>query len=78
MAAFDTETRQISREWLTTSLYDTGFLTAGEVVGIVSKIGRFGTTVTSEFLELELQYSSDMAGNPPSSCLAKIALPVLF
>lgn len=75
---FDFANKQVSSEWLTQSLIDTGFLRSGEVIDVSQKPSRIGKTITSEFFDLDIKYSPGTQGELPAHCLAKVSFPHLF
>lgn len=78
MIAFDHVGKKASAEWLTSVLTANGFLQSGEVVEVNQRPSRIGTTLTAEFILLQMRYSPDHTGNPPADCLMKVGKPELF
>ena len=78
MIDFDHKNHVVSKEWLTRTLIQNGFLTSGEVIGVEQKKSRLGGPLTSKFLDVEVKYSTSSRGECPTSCLAKIGKPGWF
>src|SRR5215471_1599100 len=76
MSDFDHKDKKATAEWLTSVLTRNGHLTSGEVTAVVQ--GSAVPTLTSEFFELTLEYSTGSTGNAPARCLMKIGKPEMF
>ncbi len=59
---FDHKNHVVSKEWLTRTLIQNGFLTSGEVIGVEQKKSRLGGPLTSKFLDVKVKYSTGSRG----------------
>jgi hypothetical protein len=76
---FDFEKKQATPEWLTSILVKNGFLSKGKVSSIEQEISKsFGSTITSTFFSLKVNYSQESLGLLPSKILIKMIKPEFY
>ena len=79
MDKFDFEKKQATPEWLTSILVKNGFLSKGKVSSIEQEISKsFGSTITSTFFSLKVNYSQESLGLLPSKILIKMINPEFY
>jgi hypothetical protein len=72
MTEFDHIGNGATADWLTEVLKRNGYLASGEVVVVNQKASGIGTTLTSQFFDLTLEYSAGSAGARPVNLLMKV------
>ncbi len=79
MDKFDFEKKQATPEWLTSILVKNGFLSKGKVSSIEQEISQsIGSTITSTFFSLKVNYSKESSSLLPSKILMKMIKPEFY